>query len=164
MSWRYRFLVLFSLAALTGCGFSPVYAKREGSDSTRFSSIHVMPVAGRNGQILKASLEDLMGIDEENIDTPYQLESSMTVDYIPVVIESDGTVSRYRIDITIPVNLKENSSGASAFSTRVRRSVSYSVSQSDYSSYISSTDALERGIKEASYDIVQRISAFLAKP
>lgn len=163
MLWRFSVLVLLLLTAPTGCGFSPMYAKNAASGIRPLSGIEISPIPGRNGQLLKASLEDIFNPEAEAIAATHLLEMHIKVDYIPVIIESDGTVSRYRIDFTVPFSLRDSASNQIVHSDIVRNSVSYSVSESDYTSYVSSTDAIERGIVEISHDIAQRVSAYLLK-
>ncbi len=163
MSWLYKSLCILLLAAVTSCGFTPIHAKKSGEMYSALEEVEIAPVSGREGQILKTELETLLNQESTQTTPLYRLESSVAVSYIPIIIESDGTVSRYRIDITIPLSLHATDTGAELFTSRVRRSVSYTVSESDYTSYISSTDATERGIQEAAHDVAQRVSAFLVK-
>lgn len=157
-------LVLLLLLSVTaGCGFSPIHAKNPATGSTALSGVEVMPVPGRNGQLLSASLEDLFNPEASGAAVTHQLETEITVDFIPVIIENDGTVSRYRIDFTAPISLRDAESRRIVFQDTVHDSVSYTVSESDYTSYVSSTDAVERGMTVVSHDITQRISAFLLK-
>ncbi len=162
MSWRYSFCVTALLLLLGACGFSPVYESSRNAGHTLLSNVEVVPVAGRHGQVLTRKLEDMLDPTSVDSTSAYQIETSVSVEYIPIIIENDGTVSRYRVDIAIPLNLRKSSTGQIVFTDIVRRSVSYNVSESDYSSYISSTDAVERGIEEASQDVVQRVTAHLA--
>lgn len=165
MSWWYSFFSFLCLTVLmTGCGFTPIYEKKGEHQTSRLSGVQVTSIPGRQGQILTTALEDLL--DPESLAGPtlYTLDTSVSVNYIPIIIETDGTVSRYRIDIIVPLYLRDAANGVIVFTSKVRRSVSYTVSDSDYTSYISSEDAMERGIQEAAYDVVQRVSAFLIKP
>lgn len=164
MSWPCKLLAVLALVVSSGCGFSPIHAKRDGALGTALSGVDVAPVAGREGQILTSHIEDLINPESLPSPTTHVLETSVSVNYIPVVIESDGTVSRYRIDISVPVSLRSAGNDSIVFSSLVRRSVSYNVSESDYTSYLSSTDMMERGVKDAANDVVMRISAFLVKP
>ena len=164
MWWRYNLLCLLFLAAFSGCGFTPIHAKNTPSGNTRLSHVEIGPIAGRPGQIMKTELENSLDPESSGQVPFYRLETTVAIEYIPIIIETDGTVSRYRIDITVPLELREIQSNAVVYRSRVRRSVSYTVADSDYTSYISSSDAMERGIKEAAYDVVQRISAFMVKP
>lgn len=161
MSWRYSCFLSALMLTFSACGFSPVYESPQKAGHTVLSNVEVMPVAGRLGQILRRTLEDVLDPASVNGVPAYQLETAVNVEYIPIIIENDGTVSRYRVDIIIPLSLRESGAGQAVFTDTVHRSVSYNVSESDYSSYISSTDAVERGIEEAAHDVVQRITAHL---
>lgn len=164
MWWRYNIFFLIIMVALSGCGFTPIHAKKSATGTTRLSHVEIAPIPGRDGQILTTELETALDHESSGAHAFYRLEALPKIEYIPIIIETDGTVSRYRIDITIPMALREIQSNAIVYQSLVRRSVSYTVDESDYTSFISSNDAKERGIKEAAYDITQRISAFLVKP
>lgn len=161
MSWRYSCFFPVLLLTLGACGFSPVYESPNKAGYSALSHVEVAPVAGRHGQVLRRTLQDILDPASVNGTSAYLLETSVGVEYIPIIIENDGTVSRYRVDIIIPLSLRESATAQAVFTDTVRRSVSYNVSESDYSSYISSTDAVERGIEEAAHDVVQRITAHL---
>ncbi len=143
---------------LPACGFTPIY----GTASSELSAVHVLPIPGKNGLMLKAALEDKLDPAHQNPSAQYDLSATLAISSVPVVIENDGTVSRYRIDIKSPFVLKSVSSGAALLSDTISLSINYDVSDADYSTYVLSNYQVERGIEELSYHYVNRLSAYFA--
>ncbi len=156
-----RHFILLITFLLPSCGFSPIYATHPEAARIDLSSVDVLPVPGREGQLLKISLEDKLNPDSRRSYIQYRLNAAIKTETSPIAINPDGTAGRYRILITSPFSLTDAESGQVLFSDTLRQSVSYQVSEGDYSTYVASQDALRRGIEQLGEDYSSRIAAFL---
>ena len=119
---------------------------------------------GRRGQLFKAELEDHLNPSAAPTQPAYKLIANIGTSSEPMVIQSDGTASRYRIVIRSPFRLVRLSDNQVISKGTVRRSVSYNVSEDDdYATYIAQTEAYERGYAELAQDYKMRISAIMAE-
>lgn len=156
-----------SVSLLSGCGFSPVYAKRDGGIGTtnqaEMASVEVAGIGrGREGQILRTALEDKLNPTNMQVPQAYILRVGLSSQHIPVSIGSDRAVARHQQDLMANVTLTRTSDQAEMVNTFVRRTVSYSVSQSDFATYAASQDVIQRGLEELAEDVAMRVSAALA--
>lgn len=161
--WWLRNLTLLSLLSLTACGFQPVYATRGPQDTvTQMAAIAVQTPAGRLGELLKAEVEDHLNPTANTTAIDYNLRIDLRSQSQPFIIEPDGTASRYTVTYTAPFALTRIADNKIISRGRVKRSVSYNVSESDdYATYTSQYDAQQRAIIELADDIKMRVSASL---
>lgn len=162
--WWLRNIAVMGLMLASACGFEPVYATRtpgEGA-AVQMAAIAVQAPPGRLGQLLKAEVEDQLNPTAQVTGIDYNLKLDLSSVSQPFVIEQDGTASRYTVTFTAPFSLTRLADGAVITRGRVKRSVSYNVSETDdYATYTSQTDAMSRAVIELADDIKMRISAHL---
>ncbi len=151
---------LFCCLLATACGFQPVHAERTTQSSVSLSAIEVAPIEGRNGQILQITLEDTLD-PQSSGDKRYLLEASIEIEAVPVIIEPDGTASRYRVLIRSPYTLKKIDDGSVVETNSLTRTNYYNISDVDYSSYIGAQDAVKRGIEAIAHDYALVLAARL---
>ncbi len=159
MWWLYKKSVIFSFFLLLGCGFSPLYGKH-GTTSHTLSNVEVIPVPGRHGQLLTMALQDYID-PEATGSTAYHLRTQISVKSVPIIINEDGTVSRYRVDFVAPFTLENIENGQVIHKGKASRSSSYNVSDADYTTYVSLEYTIEQGIRELSRDIAHKTGAAL---
>lgn len=158
MSSRYN--ILFSLLLLlvtqAGCGFSPVYGKKESHVS--LSSIEIAPIPERSGQILRTTMEDEIG----EFSTPlYRLSVDYGLQAIPVVTQVQGIAKRYRLVLRAGITLSDIDTGKILLRDTMKRQASYNISDSDYSSFLAARSAEEMALRELAHDIILRLSLFM---
>ena len=151
-------LWIFLLVWVSACGFTPLYGQKNGEYHATLSSVTIPSLPGRQGQILKIALDDHF---RSSSAASYQLNPTLSITSVPVLINRDGTVSRYRIDIVSPFTLTEMATGKTILKDTMKRSASYHVSDSDYSTYTAMQHTQEQLLKEISHDYAQRIGAYL---
>lgn len=162
----YIALLLAPALLLGGCGFQPVYAQRAEAFDTldMLAAIQIKTPAGRQGDQLKAELQDRFNPESIPTMARYELEAQIELISEPFIIEPDGTASRFRVTIQSPFTLKRLSDHQVINSGTVRYQVSYNVSETDdYSTVMSQGDAIKRGITELSEDYKMRISGVIAR-
>ncbi len=160
MSSRYRlFLTLaIMLGIASGCGFEPVYGKKESR--TSLSSIQIMPIPERSGQILKSTMEDEI---VEFTEPRYALQVNYGLNSVPVVTQVQGIAKRYRLVLRANIVLTDIATGTVLLRDTVKRQASYNISDSDYSSFVSARATEEMALRELGHDIIMRLALFMER-
>jgi LPS-assembly lipoprotein len=153
----FTFGLLFALAA---CGFTPVY--KQGNERAALAAITVDTPNTREGQQLKAALEDTLAPQGQAASPRYRLSPNFTISLEPLSIESDGTTRRYRMIGTADMVLTDLATGKPAYTSRVQRFNSYHISEGDYSTYVASQDANRQLIHAMAEALRLRLIGFLA--
>ncbi|MGE0754005.1 MAG: hypothetical protein AB7L92_02465 [Alphaproteobacteria bacterium] len=95
-------------------------------------------------------------------DPKYHLYVTLASDVTAIGIAIDGTVSRYNVTLTSSYVLKDRITGEPVTSGNLRHVGSYNNRTNEYfSTYVSSEDALERGVSALSETYRQRLAPFL---
>lgn len=154
---------------LSGCGFAPVYGKRDNSQlpaqagSKVFAGVDVSPISGRDGHQLHMELEDLLNPGGKMPQRPqYRLVVTLDLVEAPVGVSRDATVSRYNIHLDSRYTLYRNADGKQIAQGALRHVSSYSNATNAYfSTYISRDDAIKGGITELAELYKLRLSTYL---
>jgi LPS-assembly lipoprotein len=156
------FLFIFALSA---CGFEPVYKQTDRLDvADALAYISIDAPDNRDGDVLKAALEDAF-YQSLNPQAPrYRLTPTLQIESQAFIIDTDGISSRYDLNLTSEYQLIRISDNKILKSGQIRREVSYNVSdENDYATYITQNDAKRRGISALADDYQQQIAAQLAR-
>ena len=155
-----RFLIPLFLLLLTACGLTPVY--KQENERRALSDIAVVTPDTREGQWLRAELEDTIAPQGQQAAPRYRLNPNFSIVLEPLSIESDGTTRRYRMLGTANVTLTDSASGKVVFTTVVHRFSSYHISEGDYSTYVAGQDASHQLITAVAEEIRLRLISFFA--
>ncbi len=98
MSPPARLLALLGLAALTGCGFSPLYGDNSGPATVaqQLGEVEVENIPERPGQMLRQAIEDQLTIAGAPTVQRYALAVTYIVISQGIGIQSDTSVTRNR--------------------------------------------------------------------
>lgn len=133
-----RLLILAGLAALTGCGFQPVYGPG-GTSEDLIGRIDILPPSDEEGRALSRRLEDRLG-QTQSPDLVLGAEIFITEEELGVL--PDGSISRYnvvgRVDWTIGRDDVQVMSGSEQSFT------AYSATSTTVATIIAQRDARER--------------------
>ncbi len=92
---RILVFIVISLSIIS-CGFKPMYKSNgEGIELNRLS----INFRGDIGFEIKEELKNLLSTDQENKD--YEVLVEVKEEMIPVIINENGTISKYQIDIAL---------------------------------------------------------------
>ncbi|MCI5048880.1 MAG: hypothetical protein MRY32_00905 [Rickettsiales bacterium] len=167
MWWLCNLLLFIGLLQVSACGFTPIHAKESPMQleiADMLEAIQITAPRGKHGEMFKAALEDQLNPMANPIRPAYRLVTSISNTAEPLIIQSDGTAARYRIQINSRYELVRISDGQVVSNGNLRRSVSYNVSEDDdYATYIEKKDAFIRGLTELAEDYKLRIGAEMAK-
>ena len=89
-------LVILIVLVTTGCGFKPMY-KSDGK-GIELDRLYIN-FKGDVSYDIKEELKRLLSTDQQNKD--YVVVVDIKEEMVPVIINENGTVSKYQIDITI---------------------------------------------------------------
>jgi LPS-assembly lipoprotein len=164
MWWLNRFLPLVALCFLAACGFEPLYGAHQyasaGGGNSPLSAISIDPIPSMLGQQLKAELEDRFNPTGASVRSQYGLAVEIKPTKIPTVIEPDGTISRYNLQLDSSYRLYRKSDNAEMKTGKVTRTTSYNLSNADFSDFIAGNDALHQALVELSEDYRMRLAAY----
>lgn len=160
---RLRIMIPVALSLLlAACGFSPMYSKQDnGHLDTDLSVVAVSTVRGSLGEQLRMALEkDFNPTGRVATHKGYRLNAGLRYEKIPVVIEPDGSINRYNINIYSNYTLTRSADGTEIKKGTLKRTVSYNAVESDFATYVSEQDIIRRGIDDLSEDYRLMLGAY----
>ncbi len=162
MSWSRR--ISFALALLTGCGFQPLYAEREGrSAAEELAAVRIEPLADRSGQLLYNALRDGLNPLGRPASPEYLLRVSLEESSEEVALRTDETATRVNVThrasfALFPIDGKEP-----VFRGVTRTITAFNVLDSPYATLTSSESARRRALHDIAREIRSRIAVFLTR-
>lgn len=161
-------VMVASLFLLVSCGFSPLYQAPQNRAPSSLPPVAIETIndhdghQGRDGQMLRTALEDRL--NRGNSGTPsYRLAATFEKTLVPVVIERDGSITRYNINMVSHFQLFRQSDAKQVHAGTIKRVGSYNVSNQDFSTFMAQKDATERGIIEIAEDYRLKLGAWFAQ-
>jgi LPS-assembly lipoprotein len=152
-------LSLMALAALSGCGFKPLYASVGGDLIGR---IELGDVDGRSDYYLRQVLRRRLG--EGGADSLYRLNVSTDVKTESLILREDDATTRFNYRATASVTVIKLDTAEVVLTDEVHVSSSYDATSSLYASRTSER-AVERQVAETLGErISSRVIAELSKP
>jgi LPS-assembly lipoprotein len=158
-------LTLGLLTPLTSCGFTPVYQKTEQNLSALelMNATLVSAPKTKRGQMLQYAVQDRLTPKGESYNPRFRLHSDLIVQEQPVIVEQSGEIRRYRVMVSAPFTLVRLQDGEPVYSGKIYRSVNYNISDNDYSTYVSSENAVSDAIREMAKDFEKRLASFFSR-
>lgn len=147
---------------ISGCGFTPLHEYKESSNSTNLSFVSIVTSKNREGAWLQIALED--AFNPNNLSSPkkYLLEPQIHAESLPVIIESNGKIQRYRIKLSSSYVLKDLNTSQPIKKGNLSHLVSYTISNSDYSTFVAPNDAIKKGINELAREYEELLGMYFA--
>lgn len=150
------------LAAVTGCGFSPLYGERSTSAAPEvtdaFQQIVIRPLPDRLGQKLRQGLREQLQPRGMTAQPIYDLEVQLTPRVEEIGVRLDATSSRANYILVATFFLNEG--GKRLMGDRVQAIVSYNILDEQYATVASQADAENRAIKRVGEDIKTRLAVY----
>lgn len=160
----YRFVLLICGLALTsGCGFQPLYGKKDNQPGNieLLSQVRILTIKDRVGQRLRNYLVDRMNPGGEPGNPRYELAVNVTVSKIELGIERDETATRAKLTLTANYQLRDIRSNAIVTKGVAQSVNSFNIVVSDFATQSAEADARDRAAREASEEIRTQVSLFL---
>ena len=145
-----RFLTTISiLIVLTSCGFKPIYKLSESSFDFRSYSISIMNENDTSREIKEEIRKSFPSSSE--IKKEYVIEINTNENLEPLITNTDGTVSKYRIEIIMYFKVKAANTNEFLINDVVRGFAQYEVETSE----IESDDKRKRMMRTATSSAIQ---------
>ena len=145
-----RISLLISLFSyLVSCGFKPMYKLSENSIDLKSYSINIINESNTSRQIkeeIKKSFPSGSVIEKD-----YMIDIEVFENLDPLITNTDGTVSKYRIEIIIYFKVKSTNANEFLINDVVRGFAQYTVETSE----IESDDKRKRMVRTATSSAIQ---------
>lgn len=125
-------------------------------------SVHVGPIEGRAGWLVRTALEDRLGSSHGG--TPrYRLEVELDDDITGFGIRSDDSVTRERRTLRARYRLVDAAAGTVLLDATAGSDAGIDVVSSEYATVAAEQTALERLSKEVADQIVSRVALYASR-
>ena len=157
---RGSLLVIAASAALSGCGFAPLYGQPEVMP--KLAAIDVEAPQGRTGFLIRQHLDDAFA-RKHAAPAAYHMRLALGEQRYPRGVRVDNVATRYEYVLTATYDLVSMPSGALAKRGSVRVEITYDSADQPYASVAALLDAQDRAAEEAARRIQVELAAWLAE-
>ncbi|MBV9994036.1 MAG: hypothetical protein JO127_02365 [Caulobacteraceae bacterium] len=152
-------LAVLGLAALGGCGFTPLYG---GPGATSgLSHIDVVAPEGRVGFLLREDLDDALGHDK-GAPPAYRLELAISQGRAAHGLTVSGVSQRFEIDLGVDYTLTDLATGKVARTGHVTSDISYDSAVQPYAGIAARQNTQELVALNAAAKIQRELAAWMA--
>lgn len=156
------FLTLASLL-LSGCGLRPLYADgRRGAVATMLSDVHVAPIEGHSGWLVRNALRDRFVATQggEGAGNRYRLDVRLEDSIIGFGVRADDATTRERRTLRARYQLVDSASGEVLLDASATADAGIDVVGSEYATIAAESSALERLAAGVADQIVSRLAVY----
>jgi LPS-assembly lipoprotein len=153
-------LIALALPGLAACGFTPLYAQPGVAANLRH--IQVLAPQGREGFLIRQSLDDDFGYDKGDAPT-YRLEMEITPSRQAHGVQANATAQRYELDLKVTYKLIEIATGTVAHTGIAISNISYDSADQPYAGIAARQDVQNRLASDAAQKIEIQVTAWLAR-
>ena len=143
----FKKIILYSvlLFLLNNCGFTPTYKMQTNSIINKEIVFEIDNEVSY--EIKREIFKNFSKIETEN--TKYKSNLSISEKETAVTLESDGSVSEYRVEILIEFKVIQIKGGELIYSSQSRGFSNYDILTSEYNNKIARKDALKQSLSQA---------------
>ena len=152
-----QILFLIILFSLYGCGFKPIYKISDKNINIQDYSVEVINSPSR--EILQEISESLISNSDSNHQVLIKVEENMT----PLIINTNGTISKYRIEIVIDYSLVNIDADKILVSDTVRGFSQYNVVTSEIENEETKKQMNKIATEKALQMMTSRLQSYLSK-
>ena len=170
MSWFSRQVYLVSAGCLlfamglNACGFEPLYAKNEQQGvviAQELAAIDVARIDDPLGVELRNQILDNLAPPDADVPPRYRLAIQLSRNKVPLITEEDSKISRFDFVLIATYELIAKETGAVLAGGTVSSATSYNIVEAaDFASLVAEQSAGRQAAREASREIVTRISLY----
>jgi LPS-assembly lipoprotein len=156
-----KFLISFSLAILTGCGFQPIYSA--GTNSVfeiEMRDIEILPIENRIGQQLRNQLEQRITPKGRSRFSKYILKVTLSEGKQDLAVKKSEIATRSNLNFRANYSVTDKLSKKTLTSGSSRMVTSYNILTETFATLMAEKDARKRAVREISADITSKIAAF----
>ena len=152
------------LGPMAACGFQPLYAERDQESpliADELAAIDVAPIDDPIGVELRNQILTNLAPPNSDIPTRYRLAIQVSRSKVPLITEEDSQISRFDLVLVASYQLVKKDTGAVLDGGSVRSATSYNIVEAaDFASLVAEQSAGKQAAREASREIVTRISLY----
>ena len=158
-----RFLLAFSLLALSSCGLHPLYSGGAGGAvATRLGAVTVAPIAGQAGWLMRNKLVDRLG--EGGTSTPaYRLDVTLDDNITAFGVRSDQAATQERRTLRARFQLVDVKNGLVLLDDTAGSDTSIDIVSSEYATVAAEQTALENLSEVVADQITARVALFASR-
>ena len=119
-------ILLFVSNIFIQCGFQPIYSKKNSIIEGEYETILI----SENSIAVREMFNSIFS--NSNSQSDYQLKISIQEQDLPIVTNSDGTIAKYRIDISIDFILYDKINDQEVFSDYSKGFAQYETQTNNY--------------------------------
>ncbi len=165
--WLSKGLVGLVFAALvtlsvTGCGFRPV-GQQQVVQTERFSQVFVLPIANREGQLLRNAITQRLNPYGEPSDPRYHLRAQLLLATRSLGVRAEGDTTRAQRVMTLNYELINALDGNVLDASTLIEHVSYNVADYEYLDDFALESAHQRGIDALAEQLERRLALFFQR-
>ena len=149
---RVSFLI-FLFSYIVGCGFKPIYKFSENSVDLKSYSINIINESNTS-RVIKEEIKKSFPSSSE-IEKDYVIDIEAFENLDPLITNTDGTISKYGIEIIIYFKVKATNTDEFLINDVVRGFAQYTVETSE----IESDDKKKRMIQTATSSAIQMMTS-----
>jgi LPS-assembly lipoprotein len=151
------------LAAVTGCGFQPLYGTKTTRDRAviELSSVAIDPIPDRIGQLVRNDLIDRIHTKGRDYQPRYRLKVDLTTANEGLAVRSDDVVTRRNMTLSATYSIYNSKTGAVLFEGHTFSVASYNVGNSEFANLSAQRDARVRTAREVSEEIKNQVVYFV---
>ena len=160
-----RYFALALLAALTACGFRPLYGPQAGYDASlaELASVKILPIPDRVGQVLHNKLRDRLSPRGAPLNPRYRLGVTMAKQKEGLAFEKDESVTRFNLTLSASYQLTEIASGNVLTSGSTRSVAAFNVVRSEFANISAESDAERRAARAVGENIWIRLGVYFSQ-
>ena len=143
------YILFLLILALTSCGFKPIYKESENSLN---SATYAIEFQNDPGYLIKNKI--LAAYDSSSAQSLHIIHIFASQGSTPLITNTDGTVSKYRIEIVIDFDVSNSSSENKIYSDTSRGFAEYLVQTSE----IETDEKRKQAIETATNEAIQMMS------
>ncbi len=148
-------------AALAGCGFQPLYGKRDrGNVITEFAYVQVAPIKDRVGQRLRNELVQRLHAAGRSQVVKYRLVTELSESTSSLAVQKSALATRANLSMTASYMLLSAGDGSSLINASEVVTVSYNLLDSEFATLMAERDARKRAVVSLSEDIRVRLGIY----
>ncbi len=161
MLWSRKLLILVFAAAVTACGFEPIYGTANQQNiKSELAAVQILPIKDRIGQLLRNHLLDQINPKGRSEKPRYILRVTLTESKQELAVQKSELATRANLNFVANFSLSPvEGVKARPLSGQVRITTSYNILSSDFGTLMAERDARRRAVRELSLDITNRIAA-----
>ncbi len=120
------FILFIGILALNNCGFKPIYKL---SDESLTSTNYIVEFTNETSLKIRNKIEEIF--QTKSSESFYKIYLNVRQSTVPLVINTNGTVDKYRVEIVLDFTVHEKSSNEKVYSNIVRGFAEYLVQNSE---------------------------------